>query len=66
LANGQNSQYYKALEILDSVVPAGRIYTVADMAKDPITRLENIQTIQMQDGSKWIAGVIPNCRTPIY
>ena len=58
----------KALEILDSVsVPAGRIYTVADIANDPHYRArENIQTIQMQDGSKVdVPGVIPKLsRTP--
>ena len=58
----------KALELLDSVsVPAGRIYTVADIAKDPHYRArENIQTIQMQDGSKLeVPGVIPKLsRTP--
>ena len=58
----------KALEILDSVaVPAGRIYTVADIAKDPHYKArENIQTIQMQDGSKLdVPGVIPKLsRTP--
>ena len=58
----------KALELLDSVsVPAGRIYTVADIAKDPHYRVrENIQTIQMQDGSKLeVPGVIPKLsRTP--
>lgn len=58
----------KALEILDSVaVPAGRIYTVADIANDPHYKArENIQTIQMQDGSKLdVPGVIPKLsRTP--
>jgi formyl-CoA transferase len=58
----------KALELLDSVsVPAGRIYTVADIAKDPHYRArENIHTIQMQDGSKLeVPGVIPKLsRTP--
>jgi formyl-CoA transferase len=58
----------KALEILDSVsVPAGRIYTVADIAKDPHYKARgNIQTIQMQDGSKVdVPGVIPKLsRTP--
>ena len=58
----------KALEILDSVaVPAGRIYTVADIAKDPHYKArENIQTIQMQDGTKVdVPGVIPKLsRTP--
>ena len=58
----------KALEALDSVaVPAGRIYTVADIANDPHYKArENIQTIQMQDGSKLdVPGVIPKLsRTP--
>ena len=58
----------KALEILDSVaVPVGRIYTVADIANDPHYKArENIQTIQMRDGSKLdVPGVIPKLsRTP--
>ncbi len=58
----------KALEILDSVaVPAGRIYTVADIANDPHYKArENIQTIQMRDGTKLdVPGVIPKLsRTP--
>ena len=58
----------KALEVLDSVaVPAGRIYTVADIASDPHYKArENIQTIQMKDGSKVdVPGVIPKLsRTP--
>ena len=58
----------KALEILDSVaVPAGRIYTVADIANDPHYKArENIQTIEMKDGSKVdVPGVIPKLsRTP--
>ena len=58
----------KALEVLDSVaVPAGRIYTVADIASDPHYKArENIQTIQMHDGSKLeVPGVIPKLsRTP--
>ena len=58
----------KALEILDSVaVPVGRIYTVADIANDPHYKARgNIQTIQMQDGSKLnVPGVIPKLsRTP--
>lgn len=58
----------KAFEMLDSFsVPAGRIYTVADIANDPHYRArENIQTIQMQDGSKVdVPGVIPKLsRTP--
>lgn len=58
----------KALEILDSVaVPVGRIYTVADIANDPHYKARgNIETIQMQDGSKLnVPGVIPKLsRTP--
>jgi formyl-CoA transferase len=58
----------KALEALDSVaVPAGRIYTVADIANDPHYKArENIQTIQMKDGSTVdVPGVIPKLsRTP--
>jgi formyl-CoA transferase len=58
----------KALELLDSVaVPAGRIYTVADIANDPHYRArENIQVIQMQDGSNLeVPGVLPKLsRTP--
>ena len=58
----------KALEILDSVaVPAGRIYTVADIANDPHYKARgNIQTIQMQDGTNLdVPGVIPKLsRTP--
>ena len=58
----------KALEVLDSVaVPAGRIYTVADIANDPHYKArENIQTIRMQDGSKLdVPGIIPKLsRTP--
>ena len=58
----------KALELLDSVaVPAGRIYTVADIANDPHCRArENIQTIQMRDGSNLeVPGVLPKLsRTP--
>jgi formyl-CoA transferase len=58
----------KALEMLDSVaVPAGRIYTVADIANDPHYKARgNIQTIRMQDGSQLdVPGVIPKLsRTP--
>lgn len=58
----------QALEILDSVsVPAGRIYTIADIANDPHYKARgNIETIQMQDGSKLdVPGVIPKLsRTP--
>jgi formyl-CoA transferase len=58
----------KALEILDSVaVPAGRIYTVADIANDPHYKARgNIETIEMLDGSKLdVPSVIPKLsRTP--
>jgi formyl-CoA transferase len=58
----------KAVEMLDAAaVPAGRIYTVADIASDPHYKArENIQTIQMQDGSKLdVPSVIPKLsRTP--
>ena len=58
----------KALEILDSVaVPVGRIYTIADIASDPHYKArENIQTIEMQDGSKLdVPSVFPKLsRTP--
>lgn len=58
----------KALEILDAAaVPVGRIYTVADIANDPHYKARgNIETIQMQDGTKLnVPGVIPKLsRTP--
>jgi formyl-CoA transferase len=58
----------EALQLLDSAaVPAGKIYTVADIANDPHYKARgNIQTIQMRDGSKLdVPGVIPNLsRTP--
>ena len=58
----------QALELLDSVaVPAGKIYTIADIANDPHFKARgNIETIQMQDGSKLdVPGVIPKLsRTP--
>ncbi len=58
----------KALEALDAVaVPAGRIYTIADIANDPHYKArENIQTIQMRDGSTLdVPSVIPKLsRTP--
>jgi len=58
----------KALEALDAVaVPAGRIYTVADIAQDPHYKARgNIETIQMHDGTKVeVPAVIPKLsRTP--
>ena len=58
----------QALEILDAAsVPAGRIYTVADIAKDPHFRArENIQTINLKDGTSLdVPGVLPKLsRTP--
>lgn len=57
-----------ALEALDSAaVPAGRIYTVADIAKDPHYKARgNIETIKMQDGTSVdVPGVFPKLsRTP--
>ncbi len=57
-----------ALQLLDSAaVPAGKIYTIADIANDPHYKARgNIQAIQMPDGSKLdVPGVIPNLsRTP--
>ena len=56
------------LAVLDAAsVPAGRIYTVADIAADPHYRArEMIQTIQMDDGVDLdIPGVVPKMsRTP--
>jgi len=58
----------KALEALDSVaVPAGRIYTVADIAKDPHYKARgNIETIKMADGTSIdVPSVLPKLsRTP--
>ncbi len=58
----------EALKRLDIVaVPAGKIYTVADIANDPHFRARgNIETIQMHDGSHLdVPGVIPKLsRTP--
>ena len=56
------------LQALDSAsVPAGRIYTIADIANDPHYRSRgNIQTITMPDGTKLdVPGVMPKLsRTP--
>ncbi len=58
----------QALQLLDSVaVPAGKIYTVADITNDPHYKARgNIETIQMRDGTTLdVPGVIPKLsRTP--
>jgi formyl-CoA transferase len=58
----------QALEILDAVsVPAGRIYTVADIANDPHYKARgNIETIKLKDGSSLdVPSVLPKLsRTP--
>lgn len=58
----------KALNALDNAsVPAGKIYTVADIANDKHYKARgNIQTIQMKDGSKLdVPAVFPKLsRTP--
>ena len=58
----------QALQLLDSVaVPAGKIYTVADIASDPHYKARgNIESIQMHDGTKLdVPGVLPKLsRTP--
>lgn len=58
----------EALQLLDSAaVPAGKIYTVADIANDPHYKARgNIQSIQMRDDSKLdVPGIIPKLsRTP--
>jgi formyl-CoA transferase len=58
----------QALQLLDSAaVPAGKIYTVADIASDPHYKARgNIERIQMHDGTRLdVPGVFPKLsRTP--
>jgi len=58
----------QALKLLDSVaVPAGKIYTVADIVSDPHYKARgNIESIQMHDGAKLdVPSVLPKLsRTP--
>ncbi|QWE00074.1 CoA transferase [Polynucleobacter sp. JS-Mosq-20-D10] len=58
----------QALQLLDTAaVPAGKIYTVADIANDPHYKARgNIEHIQMRDGTRLdVPGVIPKLsRTP--
>ena len=58
----------QALDLLDTVaVPAGKIYTVADIVSDPHYKARgNIENIQMRDGTRLdVPSVIPKLsRTP--
>jgi len=58
----------QALQLLDSVaVPAGKIYTIADIANDPHYKARgNIESIQMRDGTTLdVPSVLPKLsRTP--
>jgi formyl-CoA transferase len=58
----------QALDLLDTVaVPAGKIYTVADIVSDPHYKARgNIESIQMHDGTKLeVPSVLPKLsRTP--
>jgi formyl-CoA transferase len=58
----------QALDLLNTVaVPAGKIYTVADIVSDPHYKARgNIETIQMHDGTKLeVPSVLPKLsRTP--
>ena len=58
----------QAMQLLDSVaVPAGKIYTIADIANDPHYKARgNIESIQMRDGTTLdVPSVLPKLsRTP--
>ncbi|OWT63648.1 CaiB/BaiF CoA transferase family protein [Candidimonas nitroreducens] len=58
----------EALELLEGAsVPAGRIYTVADIAVDPHYRARGmLQQVEMEDGTKLaVPGIVPKLsRTP--
>jgi len=58
----------EVLQVLDAAaVPAGRIYTVADIAADPHYRARGmIETVQLEDGSTLeVPGIVPRLsRTP--
>jgi len=58
----------EALQVLDAAaVPAGRIYTVADIAADPHYRARGmIETVHLGDGSTLeVPGIVPKLsRTP--